>query len=103
MSKEKFDELLKKYWNAESSLNEEEQLFDADIQRPGMQAWSGYVKQKRENVPPGLKASIWATIQNRKKRRQRFIYGLSGVAASIALFIAISINNTRDPDLNYEE
>lgn len=103
MSKEKSDGLLKKYMAAESTLEEEEKLFTAKNQDPGIEEWSKYVKQKRKKAPTNLNDAVWKSIQTRKRKKQRFLAILSGVAASIVLFITFFIANTGNKNISYDE
>lgn len=103
MSRDRLNALIKKYLAAESTLDEEETLRSAENQNPTMQAWSTYVKWKRKKAPANLNDTIWASIQTRRKKRRRVFYTLSGVAASIILFFTISLNNTNNKSLSYEE
>ena len=103
MSKKNSDSLLEKYLAGETTLAEEEKFFSDKTQGPGIEEWSRYVKQKRKKAPPNFNDTVWASIQIRHRRKQRFLVGLSGLAASITLFIAISIVNTNDNDVSYEE
>jgi len=103
MRNKESDGLIKKYLAAESTLDEEKELFKAKNQYPEIEAWGTFVKQKRVKVPRGLNDSIWASIQTRKRKKQRFLIGLSGIAASVALFMVIFINSTINFNNSYEE
>lgn len=101
MRKEDSDDLIKKYLAAETTLEEEETLFESKNQLSEIAEWSTYVKQKRKKAPAHINDSILASIQARK--RQQVVVGLSGIAASIALVIAFFIYNTGMNSLTYEE
>lgn len=103
MNSRETDDLIKKYLAAESTLKEEEKLFNSKNQRPGIEQWSTYVKQKRQKAPANLNASIWATIQAKKRKKQRHLVRLSGLAASIVIFMAFFIYNTVNKHSEYEE
>ena len=103
MSKETSDKLIKKYLAAESTLDEEEKLFSTENHTSGMEEWSAYVRQRRKKAPANFNDLVRASIQTRKKRRQRFFVGLSGMAATIAFFVAIALYNTKDKNPGYDE
>ena len=103
MSKEKSDDLIKKYFAAKTSLEEEEELFNTINQQPGIEAWATFIRKNRKKAPPNLKGSVWAAIQTRKRKKQRFLVSLSGVAASIVLLVSFLIYNTSNRDIEYNE
>ena len=103
MSKQRTEDLINKYVAGESSLAEEEALFNSGQPAPGMDEWSRFVKGQKQEVPPQLQETIWTSIQTRKRNRQRFLWGLSGIAASIALLIAFFIGNPDNDQLSDAE
>ena len=103
MNNRKSDDLIEKYLAADSTLEEEDKLFNSDNQLPGIKEWSTYIIQKRKKAPSHLKDSIWATIQTRKRKKQWFLVGLSGVAASFALSITIFIYSTVNMHSDYKK
>ena len=103
MNNRKSDDLMEKYLAADSTLEEEDKLFNSENQLPGIKDWSSYVIQKRKKTPSNLKDSIWAAIQTRKRKKQRFLVILSGVAAAIALVITTFIYPTVNIHSDYKE
>lgn len=103
MTSEKSGNLIKKYLAGESTLGEEEKLFEEKNQPPGLEEWSRYVKQHRKKAPSNFTDSIWATIETRKNGRQRFLASASGIAASIILFMAIIFNYTGYKEVSTDE
>ena len=47
--------------------------------------------------------SIWASIETRKRKKQRYLFSLSGVAASITLLLAFFIYNNVNSRGGYAE
>ncbi len=94
MSKEIDKKLIEKYLDVESSLEEEKTLFDAQHRNPDLQSWATYVKETKKEAPGHLMDSIWQTIEKRRKRTQRFIFGIPAAAAAIALLVTFSVNNS---------
>lgn len=103
MSKETSDELIKKYLDAESTLDEEEKLFSTENNTPGLEDWSAYVRKRRRKAPANFNDLVWSAIQTRTKRRQRFLVGLSGIAATIAFTIVVALYNVGHKDPAYNE
>ena len=103
MSNEKSDDILKKYFAAKTSLEEEEAFFNTVNQQPGIEAWATFVRKNKKKAPPNLKGSVWSAIQIRKRKKQRFLVGLSGIAASIALLVSFFIYNTSNRNHEYDE
>lgn len=101
MNKEKSDDLIKKYLDADSTLEEEGRLFNTEYS--GVEAWSGYVKNKRKTAPANLQSTIWKSIQKRKRRKQRFLTGISAVAASITLLMIVFFNRPNDQEISYHQ
>lgn len=87
MNKEEANRLFEKYREGETSLEEEMRLFSADSQEPEMAEWSRFVKEQKQTAPPNLQDNIWSAIRSRRQGKRRFLYTLSGIAASIALFL----------------
>ena len=95
MTSRKPDELIKKYLEAETTLEEEETLFDGENQPPGLAEWATYRKQKSKRAPSHLPDTIWSAIQRRRRNKRRMLIGMP-VAASIALLV-MSIFFSPDP------
>jgi hypothetical protein len=103
MSKKIKEELIKKYLAAESSLEEEQKLFNNENNAPDLDAWATYVKHNRKKGTNHLKESIWHSIETRKKRRQRYLYAIPAAAASIALLVTFFITKPNEPSITDEE
>lgn len=95
------DELVKKYFAAESTLSEEKRLFNSKTQTKGNEEWSTYIRQKRKKAPFDLKDTIWEAIQTRKRKQQRFHMTLS-IAAAIGIFMIAYISTPKDKNMSYE-
>jgi len=97
------DDLLSKYFAAESTIKEEEELFSQGNETAGIEEWSRFVQNKKVKAPSDLKASIWSKIQAKKRRKQRFMMGMSGIAASITILLVLFFNGVEDNGMPYEE
>lgn len=80
------EDLINKYLNGETSLEEEKDLFNTSDTDQALEVWSHYVSKNRHDPPPTLETSLWKKILQ-KKKQQRLLYGLSGMAASILAFL----------------
>lgn len=96
MTSRKPDNLIDKYLAAETTLEEEETLFDGKNQQPGVAEWATYRNHKRNKAPSNLPDTIWSTIQKRRRNRQRMLIGLPAVAASIAFVVFVLIYDEGD-------
>ena len=95
------DKLIEKYLEAESNLNEEQEIFNAGSTNSELDPWLNFAKKTRFKAPENLNNSIWEGIQNKRKTNRRIIYGLLATAASVALIISLSVNSSKKQ--SYEE
>ncbi|QTE21427.1 hypothetical protein [Polaribacter cellanae] len=93
MNIRKSDDLKNKYFTAKTTLEEEEWLFNSKNNDPEIEKWATYVNKNKAEIPSNLKDSVWSAIQNKEKRKKQKLIRLSGIAASIVLFISIFIYN----------
>ncbi len=93
MNKEESKKLLEKYLNAKTSISEEEALLYGENRPPELKPWSQFIKRESVKPPEGLKDTIWEVIEKRKRRKQQFFYGLSGMAASLILILTFVLNS----------
>ena len=99
-SKER-DKLIGKYLEAESNLNEEQEVFNAESTNSELEPWLKFAKKTRVKAPENLNHSVWESIQNKRKTSRRIIYGLVATSASLALIISLSVNSSKKQ--SYEE
>ena len=93
-SKER-DKLIGKYLEGESNLKEEQEIFNAESKNSELDPWLNFVKKSRVKAPENLNHLVWESIQNKRKRSRRIIYGLVATAASVALIISLSVNSSK--------
>lgn len=92
MSKEKFNDLIEKYEQGNTSLDEEQIIFDnADNFASGFQAWFKFIQLNRKKAPKGLQDSIWESIHRKRIINQRLRITTLSAAASILLLLGIAI------------
>lgn len=80
-------DIYKKYLEGESSIPEEEILLNSDQAEPALKPWTDYIKGNRVQAPDGMEDAIWRSIHQKRKEKKRWIYGLSGAAASITIIL----------------
>jgi len=76
-------------------FDEEQDNFDAEPLSSDLDTWFRFVKRSKAKAPENLNDMVWESIQAKKKGSQRFIYGIAAMAASIALIITLSVNDTK--------
>jgi len=93
MKNEHLDHLIKKYLNGESTLAEEEVLFDkSDKVEDPLDGWSAYVQHKRTKAPIDMVDQIAATTHLRERQRPGRIIMLSAIAACIIILGLVAYN-----------
>lgn len=101
MKEENIKNILEKYKSGESSLKEEEFLFDnIDDFDTGIKNWSSFVKRNKKVAPDNFNDDLWTSFEKRTTKNNRFKIGLLSAAASIVLISTLYINNIRDKGLS---
>lgn len=106
MDSKQLEQLLKKYDEGQSSLDEERILMEhAGTSGKEMSAWARFVNHHKKTAPDGLAEDLWSSIESGEKRKRRFVLRLVSAAASVLLLITFSLTLTRKaPDeMSYEE
>lgn len=83
MSNKENKNLLNKYLEAESSIEEEKQLLRGQNDDPAMDSWFRFVNESKTKAPAGLNDKILASIESRNNSKHRFMNWGYGIAASI--------------------
>lgn len=92
MNKSKFEDLIEKYEQGESSLSEEKNIFDnAESIDSESQAWFKFIQINKKKAPEGLQDSIWESIHKKRIINRRLKVGVLSAAASIILLLSIMI------------
>ena len=104
MKEDKTERLIKKYKEGQSTLSEEQFLFDStDNLEPSLDAWSAFVKNNKTETPKDFNKSLWESFQNRKNRKRKLFVGILSAAASVVLFISLFLANPKQEESNYSE
>ncbi|NMH89618.1 hypothetical protein [Flavivirga algicola] len=104
MEEDKIERLIEKYKEGNSTLNEEQFLFDhVKNSELSLEAWSTFVKNNKREVPKNFNDTLWESFQNKKiGKRKRFI-GIMSAAASVILLISLLIASPKQKELSYSE
>ncbi len=103
MKEDTIKALIEKYEAGNSTLEEEQLLFEtADPSASEFKALGEFVKTHKKTAPKNFNDTLWASFEKKTFRNNRFIKILSA-AASILLLITITINSLKPKELSYAE
>ena len=92
MSKGKYEDLIEKYEQGESTLTEEQIIFDnAESLANESQAWFKFIQLNKKKAPKGLQDSIWESIHKKRIINHRLRVVMLSAAASILLLLSLTI------------
>ena len=104
MKEIEFEKLVEKYNEGDSSLKEEQLLFNnAKNSEHSLEAWSTFVKNNKKEIPKDFNETLWESFQNKKIRKRKIFIGIMSAAASILLLISLFITTPKQKELNYSE
>ncbi len=104
MKEETIKNRIEKYKNGETSLKEEEQLFNnVGENQPGIEVLSGFVKENKINIPPNLNDTLWKSFEEKTTKNNRFKIGFFSAAASILLLVSLYFGFLNNDELSYDE
>lgn len=105
MKEERIKNLIEKYKSGESSLKENEFLFDnVDESNPEMKSLSSFIYQHKKSAPNNFNDKLWESFEKRniKFNRNKKIKVLS-IAASVILLVTLYINTIQQNKLSNNE
>ncbi|QXP54853.1 hypothetical protein H0I25_12235 [Cellulophaga sp. HaHa_2_95] len=104
MEENKADSIIKKYKEGQSTLSEEQFLFDStENLKSSMKVWSTFVKNNKTATPKDFNERLWESFQNKKNRKRKLLIGALSVAASVSVLIALFFTHPAPEELNYSE
>jgi len=104
MKEETIKNRIEKYKNGETSLKEEEQLFNnVGENQPEIEVLSNFVKENKINIPPNLNDTLWKSFEEKTTKNNRFKIGFFSAAASIVLLLTLYIGFLNNDELSYDE
>ncbi|MDD2550412.1 MAG: hypothetical protein PHD00_10005 [Bacteroidales bacterium] len=96
--------LIEKYKEGNTTLNEEQFLFDnAQNSESSFEVWASFVRNNKTEAPKNFNDTLWESFQNKRIRRRKILVGIMSAAASAILLISLSISNPRQKELNFAE
>lgn len=104
MEENKAERIIKKYKEGQSTLSEEQFLFDnTENLNPSMKAWSTFVKNNKTTTPKDFNEHLWASFKTKRNRKRKLLIGALSVAASVSVLIALFLTHPAPDELNYSE
>ena len=104
MKDNEFKKLVEKYKEGDSTLKEENSLFNnAGKSEPSLEAWSTFVNINKTETPQDFNDKLWKSFQNKKARKRRRIISVLSAAASILILVSIFIANRGPKEQSYAE
>ena len=104
MEENKAERIIKKYKEGQSTLSEEQFLFDnTENLKPSMKAWSTFVKNNQTETPKDFNEHLWKSFETKKNRKRKLLIGAMAVAASVSVLIALFLTHPAPDELNYSE
>jgi hypothetical protein len=92
MNKGRFEDLIEKYEQGESTLHEEKSIIDNAESFPNeYQAWFKFIQRNKKKAPIGLQDSVWDSIHKKRIINLQLKAGLFSAAASILVLLSIAI------------
>jgi hypothetical protein len=104
MKEDEIKKLIEKYEEGNSSVSEEQFLFNnAKNLKPSLGAWSTFVKKNEIKAPNNFNDILWESFQNKKIKKRKTFVRMMSAAASVILLISLFIVNPKQKELNYSE
>lgn len=92
MNKGRFNELIEKYEQGESTMQEEQIIVDNAESFPNeYKAWFKFIQRNKKKAPRGLQDSVWESIHKKKILNLQLKVGILSAAASILVLLSIAI------------
>lgn len=104
MKEDEIERLIEKYKEGNSTLNEEQFLFEhIKSSEPSLEVWSTFIKNNKKETPNNFNDTLWESFQNKKiGKRKRFV-GVISAAASVILLISLYIVSPKQKEVSYSE
>ena len=104
MEEDKIDDIIKKYEEGNSTLTEEQFLFDNSTNtESSLEKWSVFVKSNKVEIPKDFNNTLWDSFENKKNNKRKILIRTLSAAASIIILISIFIGYPKQKELDYAE
>lgn len=102
MSKERLDDLMKKFEAGESTLSEDSVLFDrVNKSDSAFGLWANFCNEKKLKPTVDFKDSVWEAIHSREARKRKIRTRVMMAAVFVVLLVSLSI--VKINKINYEK
>ncbi|WP_400079348.1 hypothetical protein [Winogradskyella sp. R77965] len=104
MKDDNTERLIKKYKEGQSTLNEEQLLFEStENLEPSIDAWSTFVKHNKKEIPEDFNAQLWQSFEKRTNKKRKVFVGILSAAASVVLLVSLFLFNQNHDEMSYAE
>jgi hypothetical protein len=104
MNEETIKELFDKYKNGETSLIEEQELFNAANKTESeIGSLSQFINNNQIKTPENLNEKLWGSFDKRTANKNKFRIGMYSAAASILLLFSLYFWNLEPQKMTYNE
>jgi hypothetical protein len=104
MKEETMNKLIEKYKNGETSLKEEETLFNnVKEEQTGLRMLGDFINNNQIDTPHNFNDTLWKSFDQKKGRNNSFKIGFFSAAASIVLIVSLYVGNLNRNKLSNSE
>lgn len=104
MKEETINQLIQKYKNGETTLKEEEKLFDnVKENQPEIKILADFKESNQIKIPHHFNDKLWKSFDAKLPTNKRFKIGVFSAAASIVLLLSFYFGNLNNNKLSYSE
>ena len=104
MKEENTNRLIKKYKEGESTLKEEEHLFNTALNAdPTLKNWATFVKKNKGTTPSDLNERLWEAFEPKTSTKNRLLTVLLSTAAAVLIGTALLITFQQQKKNDYAE
>ncbi|MBT8243633.1 MAG: hypothetical protein HKP48_06600 [Winogradskyella sp.] len=97
MKKEHIKDIFEKYKNGETSLKDEQFLFENVSELDSSLAnWITSKKENKKEIPENFNEKLWKSFEKKTQPKNRLVKRVLLVAASITLFFSLYIKNQQE-------
>jgi hypothetical protein len=104
MKEETMNKLIEKYKHGETSLKEEETLFNnVKEEQTELKMLGDFIKNNQIDIPHNFNYKLWKSFDEKKGKNNSFKIGFFSVAASIVLIVSLYAGNLNRTKLGNSE